>query len=54
MVKIKEVKINILRDFMNFSETFRKNVTYDDNIKSDQKTMLYSLQTVIFFFEIYF
>ena len=34
---------------MNFSETFRKNETYD-NIKSDQKTMLYSLQTVIFYF----
>ena len=33
---------------MNFSEIFGKNVIYDD-IKSDQKTKLYSLQAVVFF-----
>ena len=37
---------------MNFSEIFGKNVTYDD-IKSDQKTKLYFLQTGIFFLNIF-
>ena len=34
---MEEVKIHLLRDFMNLNEIFRKNVTYDD-IKNDQKT----------------
>ena len=37
---------------MNFSENFGKNVTMID-IKNDQKTMLYSLQTVILFRNIF-
>ena len=36
---------------MNFNKIFGKNVTYDD-IKSDQKTSLHSLQSV--YFLIYF
>ena len=39
---MKEEKIHLLRDLMNFNEKSRKNTTYD-HIKSDKKTKLNTL-----------